>query len=84
MRNHEATICETNKQWMPMMCSLKELWLELEKLRKEAEEVALQTKLPLPDYMYQVLPRLRFQSTQDSEPFKYQFQPWFDPEAHQA
>jgi hypothetical protein len=53
-------------------------------LRKEAEEVALQTKLPLPDYAYQILPRLRFQSTQDSEPFEYQFQPWFDLEAHQA
>jgi hypothetical protein len=67
-----------------MTCNLKELWLELEKLRKEAEEVALQTKLPLPDYTYQVLLRLHFQSTQDSQPFKYQFQPWFDPEAHQA
>jgi uncharacterized protein (DUF1800 family) len=75
---------ETNKQWMPMARSVKELWEELEGLLKEAEEIASFLKLPLPDYAYQVLPNLCFLPTQASEPFKYQFQPWFNPEAHQA
>jgi hypothetical protein len=75
---------ETNKQWVPAARSVKELWEELERLLKEAEEIASFLKLPLPDYAYQILPNLRFWPIQDSEPFEYQFQPWFDPEAHQA
>jgi seryl-tRNA synthetase len=75
---------ETNKQWMLMACSVKELWEELEKLLKEAEEITSLIKLPLPDYMYQILPNLHFLPAQASEPLKYQFQPWFDPKAHQA
>jgi hypothetical protein len=30
---------ETNKQWMPTACSVKEFWEELERLLKEAEEI---------------------------------------------
>jgi hypothetical protein len=75
---------ETNKQWMPAARSVKELSEELERLLKEAEEIASILKLPLPDYAYQVLPNLRFLPTQTSQPFEYQFQPWFAPEAHQA
>jgi hypothetical protein len=74
---------ETNKQWMPAACSVKELWEELERLLKEVEEIASFLKLPLPDYAYQILLNLRFLPTQASKPFEYQFQPWFDPEAHQ-
>jgi hypothetical protein len=69
---------------MPTKRSIKELWEELEELGKEAEEIALQTKLLLPNYVYQILLRLCFLPMLTSEPFKYQFQPWFDPEAHQA
>jgi hypothetical protein len=73
----------TNKQWMPMARSLKELWDELEGLRLEAEKIASQTRLPLPEYMYQLLPLIRFELT-DSHCFEHQFQSWFNPEAHQA
>jgi hypothetical protein len=72
---------KTNKQWMPAAHSVKELWEELERLLKEVEEIASFFKLPLPDYAYQILPNLHFLLTQAS---KYQFQSWFDPEAHQA
>jgi hypothetical protein len=59
---------------MPTKRSIKELWEELEGLGKEAEEIALQMKLSLPDYAYQVLPRLCFLPTciPTSEPFEYQ------------
>jgi hypothetical protein len=77
-------LCEVNKQWMPAAHSVKELWEKLERLLKEAEEITSLIKLPLPDYAYQVLPNLHFWPTQTSGPFEYQFQPWFDPEAHQA
>jgi hypothetical protein len=84
MRRLFVELHEANKQWMPTAHSIKELWEELEKLLKEAEEITSLIKLPLPDYMYQILPNLCFLLTQASEPFEYQFQPWFDPEAHQA
>ena len=41
----------TNKQWMPVARSLKELWDELEGLRLEAEKIASQTRLPLTAWM---------------------------------
>ena len=75
---------ETNEQQMPAARSIKELWEELEKLLKEAEEVASLTKPPLPNYAYQIFPQLCFRPTQASKPFGYQFQPWFDLQALQA
>ena len=84
MRRMFVELRKTNKQRMPAARSIKELWEELEKLLKEAEEVTSLTKLPLPNYAYQILPQLCFRPTQASKPFRYQFQPWFDPEALQA
>jgi hypothetical protein len=84
MRRMFVDLHEVNKHWMPAARSVKELWEELERLLKEAEEIASLIKLLLPDYAYQVLLKFRFQPTQASGPFEYQFQPWFDPEAHQA
>jgi hypothetical protein len=43
---------EKNKQWMPVACSIQELWSELENLHKEAEVIAQKTSLPLPGYMH--------------------------------
>ena len=37
---------------MPAARSLKELWDELEGLRQEAEKIASQTRIPLPEYAY--------------------------------
>jgi hypothetical protein len=84
MRQMFVDLRKVNKQWMPVACSVKEFWDELERLLKEVEEIASLIKLPLPEYAYQVLLKLRFRPTQASGPFKYQFQPWFNPEAHQA
>jgi hypothetical protein len=47
MRRMFVDLRETNKQWMPAACSVKELWEELERLLKEAEEIASILKLPL-------------------------------------
>jgi hypothetical protein len=74
---------QTNKQWMPVARSLKELWDELEGLRQEAEKIASQTRLPLPEYAYRLLPLVRLK-LEGSQPFEYQFQSWFDPEALHA
>jgi hypothetical protein len=84
MRRMFIDLRETNKQWMPATSSIKAIWNELEELRKEAEATARKTALPLPEYAHQILPLLRFQPTDTTEPFEYQFQPWFHPEAHQA
>jgi hypothetical protein len=47
---------EKNKQWMPVAHSLKELWDELMRIGLESEKIAVQTKLPLPEYAYRLLP----------------------------
>ena len=74
----------TNRQWMPPKHSTKVLWSELDKLCWEAEMIALQTTLPIPEYAFNTLPLICFQPTDMTEPFKFQFQLWFDPKAHQA
>jgi seryl-tRNA synthetase len=52
MRRMFVDLHEVNKQWMPATCSVRELWDELERLLKEAEEIASLIKLPLPKYTY--------------------------------
>jgi hypothetical protein len=74
---------EKNKQWMPVARSLKELWDELMRIGLESKKITVQTKLPLPEYAYHLLPLVQVQLTGTSL-FKFQFQPWFDLEAHQA
>ena len=69
---------------MPPKRSIKALWSELDKLCQEAETIALQTTLLIPEYAFNTLPLICFQATDMTEPFEFQFQLWFDPEAHQA
>ena len=69
---------------MPLKHSTKVLWSELDKLHQEAKMIALQTMLPIPEYTFNTLLLVCFQPTDMTEPFKFQFQLWFDPEAHQA
>ena len=74
---------EKKRQWMPVAHSLKELWDELVWIGLKSEKIAALMKLPLPEYAYRLLPLVRVQLMR-SPPFKFQFQPWFDLEAHQA
>ena len=69
---------------MPLKRSIKALWSEIDELRREAETIALQTTLPIPEYTFNTLPLICFQATDTTEPFEFQFQLWFDPKAHQA
>jgi hypothetical protein len=77
-------IRSTNMQWMPTsraLAGLRENFLELV---EEARKVALQTNLPLPDYVYQLVPRLLYLDHDESKVFELQFQIWFELEAHYA
>jgi hypothetical protein len=84
MRRVLVDLREQNRQWMPASRSVKELKETLERLGIEAEGIARQTTLPLPEYAYQILPLLLYKLTSTSGAFEFQFQPWFDPEALHA
>ena len=75
---------EKNKQWMLVACCLKELWDKLVRIGLESEKIVVQMKLPLPKYSYHLLPLVVRVQLMGSLPFEFQFQPWSDPEAHQA
>jgi hypothetical protein len=83
LRSMYVELREKNKQWMPVARSLKELWDKLMRIGLESEKIVGQTKLPLPEYAYHLLPLVRVQ-LMGTSPFEFQFQPWFDLEAHQA
>jgi hypothetical protein len=84
MRRLVVELRKKNKQWMPVAHSIRELGSELENLRKDAEAIAQKTSLPLPEYVHWILPLLLYRLTDISEALECQFQPWFNPEAHQA
>jgi hypothetical protein len=69
---------------MPSPRALKGLRESFRRVVEEAEKVAKLTNLPLPDYVFQLVPRLLFQSHEDSVIFELQFQAWFDAAAHYA
>lgn len=74
----------TNKQWMPSARALTGLRENFLNLMEEASKVALRTNLPLPDYVYQLVPRLLYLDHDESKVFELQFQAWFELEAHYA
>ncbi len=72
----------TNHQWKPSARALKGLEEDLRQAIAQAEDVAARTQLPLPDYAYELVPRLCYRDDPDAPLFEYQFQLWFDAEAH--
>ena len=46
------------------------------------EKIAQLTGLLLPDYAFELAPRLCYQISPNDTPFEYQFQVWFAPQAH--
>ena len=73
-----------NKQWMPTVRALAGLCENFLNLVEEASKVALQTNLPLPNYVYQLVPRLLYLDHDECLVFELQFQAWFELEAHYA
>jgi len=84
MRLIQVDLRLTNRQWKPSNRAIKNLWENLQLAVTEAEKAAQRTNLPLPDYAYSLVPRLRYQVVPDDPPFEYQFQIWFAPQAHFA
>lgn len=83
MRPEAIDINMINRQWQVPLKSRQKLWEELQQVCSSAETLALQTKLPLPEYALYLVPRLRYCSSAE-EPLEFQFQPWFDLEASYA
>ena len=73
---------QTNRQWKPSPRALRSLERDLIPAITQAKEAAKLTKLPLPEYAFDLVPRLCYCDSPDDPFFKYQFQIWFEPEAH--
>ena len=73
---------QTNRQWKPSSRALRSLERDLIPAITQAEEAAKLTKLPLPEYAFDLVPRLCYRDSPDDPFFEYQFQIWFEPEAH--
>ena len=84
MRPVQVELRLHNKQWKPVVRALKNLQENLHTAMAEAEKVARLTNLPIPDYAFELVPRLCYQISPDDTPFELQFQIWFAPQAHCA
>ena len=73
---------QTNRQWKPSPQALRSLEGDLIPAITQAEEAAKLTKLPLPEYTSDLIPCLCYHNSPDDPFFEYQFQIWFEPEAH--
>jgi len=69
---------QVNRQWLPSPAALRGLRESFLEVVGEAEKVAPLTNLPLPDYAFNLVPRLLFRSHNEAAIFELQFQPWFD------
>ena len=84
MRTVQIDLPIHNRQWKPSARAIKKLWENLQTEAIEAEQAALRTNLPLPDYAFELVPRLCYRTSPTDPPFEYQFQIWFAPQAHYA
>jgi hypothetical protein len=84
MRTVQIDLPIHNRQWKPSARAIKNLWENLQTEAIEAEQAALRTNLPLPDYAFELVPRLCYRTSPTDPPFEYQFQIWFAPQAHYA
>ena len=82
MRVVHIELHQTNRQWMPTSRALRSLETDLRLAISQAEKAARRTNLPLPDYAFELVPRLCYRDSPDDPFFEYQFQLWFEPEAH--
>jgi hypothetical protein len=67
---------------MPTSRALQSLEKDLRLAISQAEEAARGTKLPLPEYAFELVPRLCYRDSPDDPFFEYQFQLWFELKAH--
>lgn len=84
MRPPQIDLPKSHSQWKPSTRALKNLWENLQSSVADAEKAARLTNLPLPDYAFSLVPRLLYRVTENDPPFEYQFQIWFEPQAHYA
>ena len=82
MRVVHIELHQTNWQWKPSSRALRNLEGDLVFAINQAEEAAKLTKLPLPEYAFELVPRLCYCNSPDDPFFEYQFQIWFKLEAH--
>ncbi len=82
MRVVHIELRQTNRQWMPTSRALRSLEKDLRLAISQAEEAARCTNLPIPEYAFELVPRLCYRDSPDDPFFEYQFQLWFEPEAH--
>ncbi len=82
MRVVHIELHQTNRQWKPSPRALRSLERDLVSVITQAEEAAKLTKLPLPEYAFELVPRLCYRDAPDDPFFEYQFQIWFELEAH--
>ena len=82
MRVVHIELHQTNWQWKPSSRALRNLEGDLVFAINQAEEAAKLTKLPLPEYAFELVPCLCYCDSPDDPFFEYQFQIWFKLEAH--
>ena len=82
MRVVHIELHQTNRQWKPSSRALRNLEGDLVSAINQAEEAVKLTKLPLPEYAFELVPRLCYCDSPDNPFFEYQFQIWFELEAH--
>ena len=82
MRVVHIELYQTNRQWMPTSQALRGLEDELQLAITQPKEAAQCTKLPLPEYAFELMPHLCYRDSPDDSFFEYQFQIWFELEAH--
>jgi hypothetical protein len=84
MRRPQIELPLHNKQRKPSNRDIKGLKEDFLEAVSRAEKAATRINIPLPDYTFELVPRLCYQVTPDDLPFEYQFQCWFAPQAHYA
>jgi hypothetical protein len=80
----QISMYKDNKQFGVHAATLKSLEEDFNKALIDAQVAAGPASLSLPNYAFALIPKLRFHSGGETQPFQYQFQKFFSPSALRA